>query len=666
MKLFFYSRLAMTNIKKNAQIYYPYLLTSSFTVMMFYLIHSLSMNPGFVNEKVGATMLPFILELGTYIVIIFAFIFLFYVNSFMMKRRKKEFALYNILGMEKKHVMLILLHETLFMIVFSLILGVLFGIVFSQLMFLCLVKLLKLKTELTFLVPMSSIMMTLKIFLPIFILSYVFNVLQIQLSKPIELLRSGQAGEKEPKVKWLFTIVGFLCLGSGYYIAQSIEDPLNAMIWFFVAVILVIVGTYGVFTSGSIMILKMLKKNKKYYYQTNHFTSVSQMLYRMKQNAVGLASICILCTCILVMLSSTVSLYLSVKDSANLFLPQDVALYVSDEKNIMTYKQLDNLYQKVSDQFEKEDIEVKNYVLKRVFNEAVNYKNGQFIIGQGSDAYNFTMISAMSVDDYNRAYHKNVKLKDNHILLYDNFLEEKQTLRLNHQDFIVEERIDDLYLTGGPGIYPEDQVATIVFSNEDVLNSVMNINSGAMHAYTMSLDYVNENDAQRGNEIINDTYLNYLRNHKELQEYGYSYGIDTKLEIQQTYLDMFGSLFFLGIFLGILFLMAAILIMYYKQLSEGYEDQKRFEIMQNVGMSQKEVKQTIRSQVLIFFFLPLVVAVMHMAFAFKLIVKMFSGIVLSEMQLFVWCTVIAVIILTIIYSIIYFFTARTYYKIVQH
>lgn len=666
MKLFFYSRLAMTNIKKNAQIYYPYLLTSSFTVMMFYLIHSLSMNPGFVNEKVGATMLPFILELGTYIVIIFAFIFLFYVNSFMMKRRKKEFALYNILGMEKKHVMLILLHETLFIIVFSLILGVLFGIVFSQLMFLCLVKLLKLKTELTFLVPMSSIMMTLKIFLPIFILSYVFNVLQIQLSKPIELLRSGQAGEKEPKVKWLFTIVGFLCLGSGYYIAQSIEDPLNAMIWFFVAVILVIVGTYGVFTSGSIMILKMLKKNKKYYYQTNHFTSVSQMLYRMKQNAVGLASICILCTCILVMLSSTVSLYLSVKDSANLFLPQDVALYVSDEKNIMTYKQLDNLYQKVSDQFEKEDIEVKNYVLKRVFNEAVNYKNGQFIIGQGSDAYNFTMISAMSVDDYNRAYHKNVELKDNHILLYDNFLEEKQTLRLNHQDFIVEERIDDLYLTGGPGIYPEDQVATIVFSNEDVLNSVMNVNSGTMHAYTMSLDYVDENDAQRGNEIIQDTYLNYLRNHKELQEYGYSYGIDTKLEIQQTYLDMFGSLFFLGIFLGILFLMAAILIMYYKQLSEGYEDQKRFEIMQNVGMSQKEVKQTIRSQVLIFFFLPLVVAVMHMAFAFKLIVKMFSGIVLSEMQLFVWCTVIAVIILTIIYSIIYFFTARTYYKIVQH
>lgn len=666
MKLFFYSRLAMTNIKKNAQIYYPYLLTSSFTVMMFYLIHSLSMNPGFVNEKVGATMLPFILELGTYIVIIFAFIFLFYVNSFMMKRRKKEFALYNILGMEKKHVMLILLHETLFIIVFSLILGVLFGIVFSQLMFLCLVKLLKLKTELTFLVPMSSIMMTLKIFLPIFILSYVFNVLQIQLSKPIELLRSGQAGEKEPKVKWLFTIVGFLCLGSGYYIAQSIEDPLNAMIWFFVAVILVIVGTYGVFTSGSIMILKMLKKNKKYYYQTNHFTSVSQMLYRMKQNAVGLASICILCTCILVMLSSTVSLYLSVKDSANLFLPQDVALYVSDEKNMITYKQLDNLYQKVSDQFEKEDIEVKNYVLKRVFNEAVNYKNGQFIIGQGSDAYNFTMISAMSVDDYNRAYHKNVKLKDNHILLYDNFLEEKQTLRLNHQDFIVEERIDDLYLTGGPGIYPEDQVATIVFSNEDVLNSVMNVNNGTMHAYTMSLDYVDENDAQRGNEIIQDTYLNYLRNHKELQEYGYSYGIDTKLEIQQTYLDMFGSLFFLGIFLGILFLMAAILIMYYKQLSEGYEDQKRFEIMQNVGMSQKEVKQTIRSQVLIFFFLPLVVAVMHMAFAFKLIVKMFSGIVLSEMQLFVWCTVIAVIILTIIYSIIYFFTARTYYKIVQH
>lgn len=665
MKLFFYPRLAITNIKKNSRIYFPYLLTSSFTVMMFYLIHSLSKNSGFVDEKIGSTMLPFVLELGTYVVIIFAFNFLFYINSFMMKRRKREFALYNILGMEKKHVMFILFYETLFVTFISLVLGILFGILFSQLMFLCLIKLLHLNTALTFEVPMTSLFMTLKIFLPIFSLSYVFNVLQIQLSKPIELLRGGEIGEKEPKVKWLFTIIGFVCLGSGYYIAQTIEDPTSAMMWFLIAVILVIIGTYGIFTSGSIMILKMLKKNKRFYYQTKHFTSVSQMLYRMKQNAVGLASICILCTCILVMLSSTVSLYLSVKDSTNLFLPQDVALYVSDEKNLITYKQLDNLYQKVSDQFEKENIEVENYVLKRVFNEAVTYENGKFIFGQGSDAYDFTMISAMSVDDYNRAYHKNMQLKDNEILLYDNFLDDKASLMLQDQVFHVKEKIDDLYLTGGPGIYSGDKVATIVFSSEKVLRSTLDMTS-VLDAYTMSLDYVHENDAQRGNEIIENTYLKYFQNHNELQKYGYSYGCDTKLSIQQTYLDMFGSLFFLGIFLGLLFLMAAILIMYYKQLSEGYEDQKRFEIMQNVGMSQKEVKQTIRSQVLIFFFLPLFVAVIHMAFAFKMIVKMFSAIVLSEMQLFVWCTVISVIILAIIYSIIYFFTAKTYYRIVKH
>lgn len=665
MKLFFYPRLAITNMKKNAQIYFPYLLTSSFTVMMFYLIHSLSMNPGFAHETIGATMLPFVLELGTYVVIIFAFIFLFYMNSFMMKRRKKEFALYNILGMEKKHVMFILFYETLFVTFVSLVLGILFGIVFSQLMFLCLVQLLELKTALTFEVPIASLLMTLKIFLPIFTLSYVFNVLQIQLSKPIELLRGGEIGEKEPKVKWFMTIIGFLCLGTGYYMAQSIEDPASAMMWFLIAVILVIIGTYGIFTSGSIMILKMLKKNKKFYYQTQHFTSVSQMLYRMKQNAVGLASICILCTCILVMLSSTVSLYLSVKDSANIFLPQDVSLYVSDEKNIITYKQLDHLYQKVSDQFEKENIEVENYVLKKVYNEAVLYKNGQFIFGQGSDAYDFTMISAMSVDDYNRAYHKNVQLKDHEILLHDNFLDDKESLTLQDQVFHVKDEIDDLYLTGGPGIYAGDKVATIVFSSEKVLRSALDM-TGVLDAYAMSLDYVHEDDAQRGNEIIKDTYLKYFQNHEELQKYGYSYMIDTKFDIQQTYLDMFGSLFFLGIFLGILFLMAAILIMYYKQLSEGYEDQKRFEIMQNVGMSQKEVKQTIRSQVLIFFFLPLVVAVMHMAFAFKMIVKMFSVLVLSEMELFVWCTIIAIIILAVIYSIIYFFTARTYYKIVKH
>lgn len=667
MKLFFYPRLALTNLKKNSQIYFPYLLTSSFTVMMFYLIHSLSVNNGFKDEQLGSTMLPFILELGTYVVIIFAFIFLFYINSFMMKRRKKEFALYNILGMEKKHVMYILLYETLFVIVVSLVLGVLFGALFSQFMYLCLVKFLQLNTNLAFEMPVSSIMMTLKVFLPIFLLSYLFNVLQIKLSKSIELLRGNNVGEREPKVKWLFTIIGFLCLGSGYYLAQSIEDPMLAVGVFFIAVVLVIIGTYGIFTSGSIMILKILKKNKRFYYQTRHFTSVSQMLYRMKQNAVGLASICILCTCILVMLSSTVSLYLSIQDSTNIFMPEDVKYYVGSEDDKFNYQDLDIVHNKIMNEFKKENIEVKNYTLKRLFEEAVKYENDKFIIGVGSDGFNYTILSAMSVEDYNRSYHKNVSLKGNEVLLYDNFLDEQKTLNIDDKIFNVVGKIDDLYLGETSGLMADANILCVIFNDEETIRSVMSNVEGLTPVYIATLDYVDDKDVEKGNEIIEEVYSMEINDHKKLQQSGgYLYGLEFKHDVQQMYMDMFGSLFFLGIFLGILFLMAAILIMYYKQLSEGYEDQKRFEIMQNVGMSQKEVKQTIQSQVLIFFFLPLVVAVIHMAFAFKMIVKMFGIFLVSGTSLFIWCTIISVIILAIIYSIIYFFTAKTYYRIVQH
>lgn len=669
MKHFFYPRLALMNLKKNSQIYFPYLMTSSFTVMMFYLIHSLSVNSGFQYEKIGSTMLPFVLELGTYVVIIFAFIFLFYINSFMMKRRKKEFALYNILGMEKKHVTFMLFYETLFVGFVSIVLGVLFGVLFSQLMFLSLLKLLHLSSALTFEIPQESLFMTLRIFLPIFILTYIFNVLQITLSKPIELLRGGNAGEREPKIKWIYTIIGFVCLGTGYYLAQTIENPTLAIGVFFIAVVLVIIGTYGIFTSGSIMILKLLKKNKRFYYQTRHFTSVSQMLYRMKQNAVGLASICILCTCILVMLSSTVSLYLSVQDSTNIFMPEDVRYFVSSEDEKVTYQDLDKVHDKIMDKFKKANIEIKNYSLKRVFDEAVKYEDGEFIFGVGSDGFDYTIFSAMSVDDYNRAYHKNEFLKEKEILMYDNFLEDQKILNVGNNDFKVVKRIDDLYLSETSGLLGNGNanIVCVVFDNEETIRSVMSNVEYLTPTYIATLDYVDDKDAEKGNKMINEVYLKEIKNNEKLQKSGgYSYGLNFQRDIQQTYMDMFGSLFFLGIFLGILFLMAAILIMYYKQLSEGYEDQKRFEIMQNVGMSQKEVKQTIQSQVLIFFFLPLLVAVIHMTFAFKMIVKMFSVFLVSDISLFIWCTMISVIILAMVYSIIYFFTAKTYYRIVQH
>ena len=654
MKLFFYPRLALRNIRKNAKIYIPYLLTSTFTVAMFYIIHSLSINGAYDDMTVGARTLPIVMELGTYVVIIFAIIFLFYINSFIIKRRKKEVALYNILGMEKKHIMYMMFYETLITSMVSLIVGILFGVVFSKLLFLILIHMAHISTPFDFVIPMESIIRTFLLFIAIYFISYLFNVLQIQLANPMELLRSSQSGEKEPRTKWIMTLLGLVTLGGGYYIAQTIEKPVEAMLLFFVAVVLVIIGTYCLFTAGSITLLKILKRNKRFYYKTRHFTSVSQMIYRMKQNAVGLASICILCTCILVMLSSTVSLYITVQDSTNMIVNEQlrITLMSSGSKNIT--EEVNQIYNKSLKQFELNDIQIKTIVKKKCYFASGSYFEKNFTIGGYNDD-KYTGITAMSLDEFNQAFHLKQKLKDDEILVACNFENIKDHLTINGKTFKIKSVVDEPYfLTQKYSNIEKDM--TIVFSSDKTLNkSLFNEEySAPTISHSISIDFEDIEDSEKALEIVRSHIPSNISMYNQSQ-----------FEMQNEYFEVFGSLFFLGIFLGIVFLMAAILIMYYKQLSEGYEDQKRYEIMQNVGMSQKEVKQSIRSQVLIFFFLPLIVAAIHMAFAFKMIVKMFSFLVLSDISLFVWCTIISIAILAIIYSIVYSLTAKVYYKIVK-
>lgn len=666
MKRFFYPRLAFTNIRKNAKIYVPYLLASSFTVMMFYLIHSLSSNPGLKELKTGSATMQSILNLGIYVVLIFAVIFLFYINSFIIKRRKKEVALYNILGMEKKHVMIMMLCETLFTTFISLVGGMLLGILFSKVMFLMLVKLVGISTTLTFGLSLHSITNTILFFVPIFVVSYLFNVIQIKMANPIELLRGGQTGEKEPRTKWILTLIGVLSLGSGYYLAQTIEDPAAAMLLFFVAVILVIIGTYSLFTAGSIMILKMLKKNKRFYYQTRHFTSVSQLVYRMKQNAVGLASICILCTCILVMLSTTVSLYSGVQDSVSLMLDESFQLkfYLDEDIKYPNDQQLDKLYADIKQELKDHQIEYDEFIAKRALTSNVSYKSPthiQTLTGYSSENFYLT---GMSIDEYNKTYQQDVSLKDNEILIASNFFTPEKEMKIDEQTFKVKQVIEQPYLLTNSHRTTAPSIA-IVFSNVETLEKVVTGDMSGKYANyveTLSIKYKDGTQEAKADEVLKDCIQKNVNDSKEEAHYY----MESHYSVESMFTEMYGSLFFLGIFLGTLFLMAAILIMYYKQLSEGFEDQKRFEIMQNVGMSKKEVKQTIRSQVLIFFFLPLVVAVIHMAFAFKMIVNMLGFLVLSGASIFLTCTVVSVIVLAIIYSVVYSLTARTYYKIVKH
>lgn len=587
MKTFFYPRLALTNIKKNGKVYIPYLLTSAFTVMMFYLIYSLSVNSGVLKMDAGAQTMSMILGLGVYVVIIFSVIFLFYINSFIIKRRKKEVALYNILGMEKKHVMIMMFCETIVTTLISLAGGILLGVLFSKLMFLLLVKLVGFSTAISIGISTDAIVKTILIYTPIFMVSYLFNVIQIKLANPIELLRGGQTGEKEPKTKWLLTIIGVLTLGGGYFIAQTIEDPATAILLFFIAVILVIIGTYCLFTAGSIAILKRLKANKHFYYQTKHFTSVSQLIYRMKQNAVGLASICILCTCILVMLSSTVSLYSGVQDTANKILDESFQLkfYLDEDNAYPSDKDLKVLYAKLEQQLNRNDIEYTDFVNRRyvIVNMASNKANQVALSDNyGKDA--ITVIG-LTLDEYNRAYHDNQKLAKNEIIMSSNYFQPQKDFQIGKHSFAVKETVHKPFL-----LEHEKQVAgkevAVVFPDTQTLEKTLSVTPEDPHMNyieTLSIQYKDESHAEKANEVLKDCVENEVRQ-SELSSHYY---MESHYSIESMLTQMYGSLFFLGIFLGVLFLMAAILIMYYKQLSEGYEDQKRFEIMQNVGMSKK-------------------------------------------------------------------------------
>ena len=355
MNRFFYFKLAVTNIKKNAKTYVPYIITSILTICMFYIICSLSNNPD-LTKATGTGTMSEVLFLGTIVCGIFAVIFLFYTNSFLMKRRKKEFGLYNILGMEKKHISRVVLCETLIISVISLVFGILVGILFDKLMLLVLLSMFSVKIPLGFYISSASLNSTFILFAGIFLLIFLNSIRQIHLAKPIELLHGSSVGEKEPKAKWFLTLIGILLLGLGYYISLTTTNPLGAFGLFFVAVICVIIGTYLLFITGSITILKMLKKNKRFYYKASHFISISGMIYRMRQNAAGLANICILSTMVLVTVSSTISLWGSIADLVNTRYPREIVLTLNNNNSQISKQLLEDTYQYIDTQ----NLHVKN------------------------------------------------------------------------------------------------------------------------------------------------------------------------------------------------------------------------------------------------------------------------------------------------------------------
>ena len=674
-----YGKLAVTNLKNNGKSYVPYILASAFSVMMYYIMDNLYRNRSLVEK---GSPLAIMLSYADVVLLIFSVIFLFYINSFLIKRRKKELGIYNILGMGKGHLAKMLFIESVITTAASVIGGILAGILLGKLVYLVLLKILHLKRDIVYMISPVSIGITAAIFGGIFFVMFLYNLVQMKLSNPIELLRGGNTGEREPKTKWLMTIIGIACLAGGYYISLTTKEPLQALGQFFIAVLLVVVGTYALFMAGSITLLKILRRKKSYYYKTRHFTAVSGMIYRMKQNAVGLANICILSTMVLVMVSMTVSLYGGMNDVITTRFPYEAQITSS------------GISQKEEEQIEEI---IKNMTKK---NHTVPTSQIRFHIGRFTTVYNnktkkFDMMAAgdyansnaadlvmIPLSDYNQTEGKNVNLKENEVLLYhrnhnrnDNrshkksdtdTQKDKKVIQLNSRSYKVVDELDRLaiakadttsFIDGWYVVVKDSSIITSylkdIYENSNIYDELKEYYGKIQYSYSFNLNGSRANRAKTAKSI-----------QKQLQKKITNCSVESRELSRESFYELYGGFLFIGIFLGIIFLMATTLIIYYKQISEGYDDRERYQIMQKVGMSKKEVRQSIRSQVLLVFFLPLIMAVIHLAFAFKIITKLLSMLNLTNVSLFFMYTVGTVAVFAVIYAVIYSITAKEYYKII--
>ena len=656
----FFSKLAASNIKKNGKAYIPYILSCVMTVALFYIVKSLSYNPGLKN-MVGSSTMMTMMSMCSVIIALLAIVFLFYTNSFLMKRRKKEFGIFNILGMEKSHIAKTMAWENFYVTLISIVGGLVIGLALDKAMFLLIAQVLNEEITLGFFISDKAIISTVVMFCVIFLLILLNSIRQIQTANPIELLTAGNAGEREPKTKWVLAIFGLLSLGAGYYIALTIENPLTALVYFFFAVILVIIGTYMLFTAGSIALLKILRKNKKYYYKTKHFTSISGMIYRMKQNAVGLANICILSTAVLVMVSSTSSLMLGLQDVIATRYPNDFVVYSNETSEERAYESFDTIRELQEEQNLNVTSEREYRYL--VFPAFINGDTFEVTRDANfSSLGNLNNLIFVSLSDYNRVMGTDKTLAENEILIYSDRLQfDSPTLKIFDREYSVKEKIDE-FIGNGLIVAVAANTQFIVLPDGPDIDELYALQKEALSDGASEIQYYYGFNSDADEETQRTFYRTLL---EDYVEHGYKGTIESKADSRSEFVGLYGGFFFIGIFLGVLFIMATVLIIYYKQISEGYDDKQRYEIMQKVGMTHQEIKSSIHSQVLTVFFLPLIVAGIHIAVAFPIIKKLLALLNLLNAQLFLTCTVVCYAVFAVMYLLIYLLTARTYYKIVS-
>lgn len=652
-----YPKLAVTNIKKNSKMYLPYILSCIFTIAMFYVLVDLAYNPGIKDMPGGDSIQP-MLATGVMVMAIFSGVFIFYTNSFLIKQRKKEFGLFNILGMEKRHISIVLFFENIYVSIGTIVTGLITGMLLNKLMFLLLLKILDFEVKMGLEFSKQGFIYTIVLFVGIFILVLLNTMRQIYFSKPIELIKGGNKGEKEPKNKWILTIIGVICLSIGYYISITTTNPLSAVRLFFVAVIFVCVGTYLLFTAGSVTLLKILKKNKNYYYKTNHFVSISTMMYRMKQNAAGLSNICILATAVLIMLSTTVSLYRGSEDILRVRFPRNIVV-ILDNPIEDTIKETKKFSKEILESYNINGENVLEYKVNGMVgtikeNEFKLYSEGDF---ESVMDYETNVLNIILLEDYNRNLGENKTLDDeNQALMYSNRDKySKDNIIVGDMHFKIKEKVEKCVQSGSDSAMIFNTNYLIV-KNEEVLNKILalpNNSEGLWYYYGFDL-----NDNEKFGATVHSELSNKLQGYQNV-------GVEASQVEKDGFYGLYGGFFFLGIFLGALFIMATILIMYYKQISEGHDDKERFKIMQKVGMSKEEIKGIVKNQVLTVFFMPLIFAFTHVIFAFPVIKRLLAILNFVNVQLYVICTIATMIIFGLCYGVVYIITSRVYYRIVE-
>ena len=676
MNASFYFKIAKTNIKNNRKIYFPYILTSICMVMIMYVVSFLANDPMIAKKFAGGATLQGLLKLGVYIIMIFSALFLFYTNSFITKRRKREFGLMSVLGMGKKNISLVMLWENIIVDFTSIAVGLVLGLLLSKLAQGVLFNILgESAAPLDFSVNLTDMLMTVLVFIVIFAVIFFDSIRQITFTNTIDLLHSSNKGEKEPKANYIMAVIGVLFLGVGYALSQLVQQAYSAISLFFIAVIFVIIGTYALFISGSVALAKVLKKNKSYYYKPSHFVSVSGMTYRMKRNGAGLASICILSTMVLVMLSTTVCMFAGVEKTSQLRYPMDVTTMIglsnSTEEECAVFE---------AEMHEKADnlgVKIEREVEYNTWNAYVEDKNtGVFRTGEASSEVNPVQLNFFSIDAYNdtNLTGEKISLGDGEALILTYDCEYSfDTFEINDVKLSVKEvKPTNGNFTFLATLFSNSIPQILVFTNDsaaDLYRQVKNVSEGEKCYVNRYIGWdVSDCDDETLDQLCSDIRQIWLDgNTAENTDWTLStVYTDTYVNDFNYQVATYGGLFFLAIILGLVFISGTVLIMYYKQVTEGYEDAERYEIMKKVGMTEREIKKSINSQILTVFFAPLIAAGVHIAFAYNMIKLILRVMVAAAGSAFFYTTLICYAVFAVFYIAVYLITSKAYYRTISY